>query len=122
ADRGEAEGTAEGESAPAAPAPGPAEAETEPGEETGGRRSRAGEPKLAPPPVERLSGAIEALLLASGESLSADRVRDLLGLPSSLHVKEALDGIRARWRAADLPVELQDVAGGHRVVTRPEYA
>ena len=99
-----------------------AAAEVEPGAEATGRRGKAAEPKVTPPPLERLSGAIEALLLASGESLSADRIRDLLGLPSSLHVREALDGIRARWRAAELPVELQDVAGGHRVVTRPEYA
>ncbi len=108
------------------PAPPPdaasADGGAEPGEEVAGRRGRAADVKVSPPPLERLSGAIEALLLASGESLSADRIRDLLGLPSSLHVKEALEGIRARWRAAELPVELQDVAGGHRVVTRPEYA
>ena len=109
---------------PAGPGVGEAEpaGEPEPGEVAGGHRRKGGEQKVVPPPLERLAGAIEALLLASGESLSADRIRDLLGLPSSLHVREALDGIRARWRSADLPVELQDVAGGFRVVTRPEYA
>ncbi|MBL9086140.1 MAG: SMC-Scp complex subunit ScpB [Planctomycetia bacterium] len=89
----------------------------------GGRR-RAKKPDGGgpPPPPERLEGAVEALLLAAGEALTAERVRDLLGLPSALHVREAVEAIRTRWKAAGLAVEIQDVAGGHRVVTRPEYA
>jgi segregation and condensation protein B len=78
--------------------------------------------KFVPPPPERLIGAIEALLLASGDVLSPERLRDLLGLSSAIHVREALDQIRARWAAAGMSVELQDVARGVRVVTRPEYA
>ena len=34
----------------------------------------------SPVPPERLVGAVEALLLVSGDSLSPDRLRDLLGL------------------------------------------
>jgi segregation and condensation protein B len=75
-----------------------------------------------PPPPERLVGAIEALLLAAGEVLTAARLRDVLGLPSQAPVREALEQVRARWQAAGLSIELQDVAGGVRVVTRPEYA
>jgi len=95
-------------------------AEGEPGAEGGRRRAKA--PDGPPPPPERLEGAVEALLLAAGEALTAERVRDLLGLPSALHVREAVEAVRARWRSAGLAVEIQDVAGGHRVVTRPEYA
>jgi segregation and condensation protein B len=65
---------------------------------------------------------VEALLLSAGETLTAERIRDVLGLPSAVHVREALVSIRARWQAAGTAVEIQDVAGGHRVVTRPEYA
>jgi len=100
----------------------PAEA---PGEETAegrGRRKRSGEAPVTPPPADRLEGAVEAVLLAAGESLSAERIRDLLGLPSALHVRDAIASIRSRWVAASLAVEIQEVAGGHRVVTRPEYA
>src|SRR5204863_4899832 len=84
--------------------------------------ARAREPKGPPPPPERLEGAVEALLLSAGETLTAERIRDVLGLPSAVHVREALASIRARWQAAGTAVEIQDVAGGHRVVTRPEYA
>ncbi|MFO0934067.1 MAG: SMC-Scp complex subunit ScpB [Planctomycetota bacterium] len=92
------------------------------GDEGDGGRRRAKKADGPPPPPERLEGAVEALLLAAGEALTAERIRDLLGLPSALHVKEAVEAIRTRWKAAGLAVEIQDVAGGHRVVTRPEYA
>jgi segregation and condensation protein B len=95
----------------------------EPGEDSAeGGKARASEPKPTPPPLERLEGAVEAMLLASGEAMTAERLRDLLGLPSAVHVREAIASIRGRFAAAGLAVEVQDVAGGHRVVTRPEYA
>jgi segregation and condensation protein B len=111
----DAEETAAPDSAPAAAAG------SEPGAPAKERRAKA-DPPPTPPPADRLEGAIEACLLAAGEALSAERLRDLLGLPSAVHVKEAVAAIRARWEGARLPVELQEVAGGHRVVTRPEYA
>lgn len=83
------------------------------------RRRRVQHP---PPPPERLAGAVEALLLASGDALTPERMRDVLGLSSAIHVREALDQVRQRWAEAGLSVELQEVAGGVRVVTRPEYA
>jgi segregation and condensation protein B len=95
-----------------------AEPEPEPEEP---RRTRATEAPPTPPPPDRLEGAVEAILLAAGEALTSDRLRDLLGLPSAIHVREALGRIRERWAAAGLPVEIQDVAGGHRITTRPEY-
>ncbi len=93
------------------PAEGPAETPR-------GRRRR----ELTPVPPDRLAGAIEALLLASGDVLTVERLRDLLGLTSVIHVREALNGIARRWAEAGMAVELQEVAGGVRVTTRPEYA
>ncbi len=78
--------------------------------------------QLPPPPPERLVGSVEALLLASGDVLTPERLRDLLGLSSAIHVREAIEQVRQRWAAAGLSVELQEVAGGVRVVTRPEFA
>ena len=102
------------------------DAALEPGDDVladgGLRRRRTAEPPVSPPPPERLEGAVEAVLLAAGEALSAERIRDLLGLPSAMHVRDAINAIRARWSSSGLSVEIQDVAGGHRVVTRPEFA
>jgi segregation and condensation protein B len=113
---------------PSEPEPGEAE-EAAPAEASGSDAPLAKakpepreEPPPAPPPPERLPGAVEALLLASGEALSAERIRDVLGLPSVVHVREALATVKERWAQAGLAVEVQDVAGGHRAVTRPEYA
>jgi segregation and condensation protein B len=99
----------------------PAEPEGEPGEAQAPAKKRKAE-RATPPPPERLVGAVEALLLAAGDVLTPERIRDVLGLASVLHVREALEQIRARWAAAGLAVELQEVARGVRVVTRPEYA
>jgi segregation and condensation protein B len=96
-------------------------AAAEPGAAAGARERKPKADRPTPPPADRLEGAIEAVLLASGETLSAERIRDVLGLPSAVHVREALPGIRERWAQARLPVEIQDVAGGHRITTRPEY-
>ena len=51
-----------------------------------------------------------------------ERLRDLLGLNSVIHVREALERIEARWKDAGLAVEIQSLAGGYRVTTRPEFA
>jgi segregation and condensation protein B len=65
---------------------------------------------------------VEAIVLAAGDVVRAERLRDLLGLPSVLPVREALERIRSRWAAAGLAVQLDEVAGGVRVVTRPDLA
>ena len=51
-----------------------------------------------------------------------DRLRDVLGLASVIPVRESIAAIQARWEEAELAVEIEEVAGGVRVVTRPEYA
>ncbi len=79
-------------------------------------------PEWKPPPPERLEGAIEALLLVAGDVVRVERLRDLLGLQSVLPIREAVAAISERWAAAGLAFEIEQVAGGVRVVTRPEYA
>lgn len=79
-------------------------------------------PEWKPPPPERLEGAIEALLLVAGDVVRVERLRDLLGLQSVVPVREALAAIEARWTESGLAFEVEQVGGGVRVVTRPEYA
>jgi segregation and condensation protein B len=111
----------QGEEPPEAPEPAEGADGPEPGE--GSERAEpVEEPSFAPPPPERLEGAVEAMLLAAGDVLSLERLRDLLGLSSLVHVREAVDALGRRWQAAGLSVEVRHVAGGVRVATRPEYA
>lgn len=79
-------------------------------------------PAFDPPPPDRLVGAVEALLLAAGDVVREARLRDLLGLPAVAPLTEALETIEKRWSEAGLAFELERVAKGVRVVTRPEYA
>ncbi len=77
---------------------------------------------FSPVPPERLVGAVEAMLLAAGDVLTPERLRELLALPSVIPVREAVEEVERRFRAADLAVEIRELAGGWRVTTRPEYA
>ena len=86
------------------------------------KRAKATKPKWKAPPPDRLDGAVEAMLLVAGEVLKLDRLRDLLGLPSRAPLREAIERIAARWQESGLAVEIEQVAGGVRVVTRPEFA
>ena len=101
---------------PSTPRPGEADAKKP-------RKRRSGSqegPK--PPPAELLEGAVESLLLAAGDVIRLSRMRDVLGLPSIEPIKAALEAIDARWKGADLAVEVEFVGGGVRAVTRPAFA
>jgi segregation and condensation protein B len=117
-DEPEPSGGAEEEAAASAAEQGdePASPDTEP------TRKKARKREFSPVPPERLDGAVEALLLAAGDVLSPERLRDVLGLGSVLHIREAVDRLRVRWAEAERSVEIQELAGGYRVVTCPEYA
>ena len=99
------------------------------GKKAKGKKAKSGEkakkekrPAWTPPPPERLEGAVEAILLVAGDVVRFERLRDLLGLQSVLPVKETVAAVQQRWTDAGLAMELEEVAGGVRVVTRPEYA
>lgn len=91
------------------------------GEAEGKSREEA-KPAWTPPPPEHLEGAVEAILLVSGDVVRVERLRDVLGLASVIPLREALAAVRERWAQAGLAMELEEVGGGVRVVTRPEYA
>ncbi len=88
----------------------------------GSKRKAAKEKPPKPPAPELLEGAVESLLLATGDVIRLSRLRDVLGLPSVAPVKEALEAIESRWQKANVAVQLEFVGGGVRAVTRPEFA
>jgi len=70
---------------------------------------------------EELVQSIVALVFASPEPLSERRLVQLLDGPRVERVRNALETARARLAAAGLPLELRAIAGGHQLLTKPDY-
>ncbi len=65
---------------------------------------------------------VEALLFASDTPVEAERIQEVLDLESSAVARELVDGLRARLDAEGRALQVMEVAGGFRLVTRPELA
>lgn len=65
---------------------------------------------------------VEALLFASETPLEAERIREVLDLADVAEARALVEELRARYGAADSALAIVDIAGGYRVVTRPEIA
>ena len=61
---------------------------------------------------------LEALLFASDTPLEPERVREVLELPSVAAALDLVEALRARY--ADRGLQIVEVGGGYRMVTRPE--
>jgi segregation and condensation protein B len=71
-----------------------------------------------PKPVD----VVEALLFASDSPLEAARIREVVDLESEADARALVDELRGRYDAADSALTVTEVAGGFRMVTRPEIA
>jgi segregation and condensation protein B len=65
---------------------------------------------------------VEALLFASDSPLEAERIREVLDLAEAGEARALVEALRARYEAADGALTVVEVAGGFRMVTRPEIA
>jgi segregation and condensation protein B len=65
---------------------------------------------------------VEALLFASDAPVEAERVQEVLELPSVEEARALLERLRARLDQDGRPLRLMEVGGGFRLVTRPELA
>lgn len=73
-------------------------------------------------PDPTLAQIVEALLFAAPDPLSVERIREASGAENAKAVKEVIEEIGRQIDAANRPYLLQEVAGGWRLTTRPEYA
>lgn len=71
------------------------------------------------PSVSGLAGAVECVLFTADRPVSLEQLCDLLGA-SADRVREAVEEVRRRL--ADSGLQVQAVAGGFQMATRPEHA
>jgi len=71
-----------------------------------------------PEPID----VVEALLFASDTPVEADRIQEVLELESTAAAREIVEGLRARLDAEARALQVMEVGGGFRLVTRPELA
>ena len=71
---------------------------------------------------QELKSAVEALLFASGNPLTVDRLKGIFDDVPKEQIEEQIASLRREYDARLSGVMIADVAGGYQVVTRPELA
>ena len=69
-----------------------------------------------------LKGTIEAMLFASDAPLAIEQIRDALEHVSKAEIQAVLEALRADYDASGRGLKIEEVAGGVRLYTRPEYS
>lgn len=70
--------------------------------------------------MNELTGAFEAVLFASGEPVSAESLREILGMDAE-NVRELAEAYGRQLEERGGGLQLQQVAGGWQLVTRAKY-
>ncbi|HUM15882.1 MAG TPA: SMC-Scp complex subunit ScpB [Candidatus Nitrosotalea sp.] len=65
---------------------------------------------------------VEALLFASDTPVEVERIQEVLDLESAAVARELVEELRARLEAEGRVLQVVEVGGGFRLVTRPEVA
>src|SRR5258705_10533544 len=65
---------------------------------------------------------VEALLFASDSPVEASRIQEVLDLESPAVARELVESLRGRLDAEGRALQVMEVGGGFRLVTRPEIA
>src|SRR2546427_3475915 len=73
-------------------------------------------------PVPTPTDVVEALLFASDVPLEAERIREVLDLGDVREARELVDELRARYDTSSQGLQIVEVGGGYRMMTRPEFA
>jgi segregation and condensation protein B len=100
----------------------PANAEKETDEPEPAASCGTGQDPFAQTGEPELTAILEALLFVSGEPVSAARLASVIGTVSKAEVEQGLTRLEAQLDQERRGIQLVRVAGGHRLVTKPEYA
>jgi len=69
-----------------------------------------------------LKPIVEALFFVSGDSLSVDRLRDIIKGVDKKRLLVVINALQEEYDQANRGIRLAEVAGGYQLVTRPEMA
>jgi segregation and condensation protein B len=81
-----------------------------------------------PETISRESGVrdskavIEALLFASDAPLTPEKIREVVGDVEEAEIREAIESLRADYRAGERSFDVFEIEGGFQVLSRPEFA
>ena len=73
-------------------------------------------------PMPQPIDVVEALLFASEAPVEAERIQEVLGLPSAGQARELVQLLVERLDGQGRALQIIEVGGGYRLVTRPEVA
>src|SRR5262252_5507757 len=82
----------------------------------------ASPPRQEAEPEDDLLRVVEAMLFAAHESLSTKRIARAIGFVTEARIADAIATLARRCDVQRSPLMLAEIAGGWRLVTRPEYA
>lgn len=71
------------------------------------------------PPINL--GLLEALLLSTHHPLTAGRLGELLGLPSTKPIRKAIKDLNSQYESTGRSFRIDQVAGGFQILTLPEF-
>lgn len=80
------------------------------------------DPPMTHPPMTQPIDVVEALLFASEAPVEAERIQEVLGLPSAGQARELVHVLGERLDGQGRALQIIEVGGGYRLVTRPEVA
>ncbi|MGH7257665.1 MAG: SMC-Scp complex subunit ScpB, partial [Nitrospiraceae bacterium] len=72
--------------------------------------------------TRELRGILEALLFMSADPLPMNRMVSLLGAVSKQEVEQALISLKHEYEQEGRGLHLAEIAGGYRILTKPDYA
>jgi segregation and condensation protein B len=75
-----------------------------------------------PPTLTQPIDVLEALLFASEAPVEAERIQEVLDLPSAGQARELVSVLTERLDGQGRALQIIEVGGGYRLVTRPEVA
>lgn len=75
----------------------------------------------AKPQASALAGAVEAVVLTSDRPVSGKKLAEVLGPVETAAVAEAVRELNDQYAASGRSFRIEEVAGGYRVMTMPEF-